>query len=236
MPETKRFYYFTTAKYALKAVKDHQLKATELNKANDPYEMLPFQLKSAHDDKIAQLVRDDFATFMKMICFSTTFNNPALWGLYSDKCKGVCLGFDIDVYGTDEEMDPVLNIRKVNYKTTRPEMEDFGFESSSGMPVNTTGETYKIFYVKSHHWEHEQEWRLMGFVNSLKLDVTSGLYFFPFSDRLKLRDILIGFRCEEQDIESRFDRLIADDRYPHPKPRIVPTRPSRSAFEIEKAT
>ena len=236
MPETNRFYYFTTAKYALEAVKNHQLKAAELNKANDPYETLPFQLKNAHDDKIAQLVRDDFATLMKMICFSKTFTNPSLWGHYADKCRGVCLGFDIEVYSDDEDIDPILNMRRVEYKKNRPEMEDFGFDNSSGIPVNTEGKTYTIFYVKSHHWEHEQEWRLMGIANSLKLDASSGLYFFPFADRLKLREILIGFRCEQQNIASRFDQLIADDRYLHPKPRIISTRPSRSAFEIEKAT
>ena len=235
MSETKQFYYFTLTKYALEAVRNRQLKATELNKANDPYELLPFQLNDGNFDVIAQRVRDDFTKYIKMVCFSKTYKNPSLWGHYADKCKGVCLGFDIEVYKDDEDIDPVLNIRKIKYKKNRPDMLEFGFDKSSGMPVNTKGMTYTIFYVKSHHWEHEKEWRLMGIADSLKLDST-GMYFFPFADRLKLREILIGFRCEEEDIERSFERLIADDRYPDPKPEIIRTRPSASSFKIKKAT
>ena len=236
MPETKQFYYFTLTKYALEAVRNRQLKATELNKANDPYEMLPFQLNDGNDNVIAQRVRDDFSKFFKMVCFSETYKNPSLWGHYADKCKGVCLGFDIEIYKDNEDIDPVLNIRKVKYKKNRSDMHEFGFDNSSGMPVNTKGKTYTIFYVKSHHWEHEKEWRLLDFSENLILNPITGLYFFPFADRLRLREILIGFRCEEENMEHRFKRLIDTDKYPDPKPEIISTRLSRSTFEIEKAT
>ena len=77
MPETKQFYYFTLTKYALEAVRNRHLKATELNKANDPYEMLPFQLNDSNDDAIAQMVRDDFSKIIKIVCFSKTYKNPS---------------------------------------------------------------------------------------------------------------------------------------------------------------
>ena len=93
-----------------------------------------------------------------------------------------------------------------------------------------------MFYVKSHHWQHEKEWRLLSAEEKLLLDSITGLYFFPFADRLILREILIGFRCEEENIERRFERLIDDDNYYDPKPNIIPTRLSRAAFEIEKVT
>ena len=236
MPETKRFYYFTLTKYALEAVRDRQLKATELNKANDPYEMLPFQLNDGNDNVIAQMVKDDLSQMLKIVCFSETYKNPSLWGHYADKCKGVCLGFDIEIYKDDEDIDPVSNIRKIKYNKTRTDMHEFGFDNSSGMMVNTEGKTYTIFYVKSHHWEHEKEWRLMDIADRLKLDSITGMYFFPFANRLKLREMLIGFRCEEKNIERRFERLIDDSKYPDPKPKIISTRLSRSAFEIEKVT
>ena len=232
MPETKQFYYFTPTKYALEAVKDRQLKAAELNKANDPYEMLPFQLNDSNADMIAQGVRDDFSKIIKMVCFSKTYKNPSLWGHYADKCKGICLCFDIDIHDDAN----IGEIKNVEYKNYRPDMSELGFEYINGVPSNTGGKTRIIFYVKSHHWEHEKEWRLLDFSENLILNPITGLYFFPFADRLRLREILIGFRCEEENMEHRFKRLIDTDKYPDPKPEIISTRLSRSAFEIEKAT
>ena len=68
----------------------------------------------------------------------------------------------------------------------------------------------------------------------LDLDPITGLYFFPFSPQLELREILIGFRYEEENIKRRLERLTAE--YPDPKPEIIFTRISSSTFDIEKVT
>ena len=91
-------------------------------------------------------------------------------------------------------------------------------------------------YAQSIRWEHEEEWRIGAQEKTLELDPTTGLYFYPFKNQLKLREILIGVRCEEENIERRFERLIDDDKYPDPKPEIIRTRLSSSSFKIEKAT
>ena len=44
MPKTEQFYYFTSTKYALEAIKKRRLKAAELDKTNDPYELLGFSI------------------------------------------------------------------------------------------------------------------------------------------------------------------------------------------------
>ena len=66
--------------------------------------------------------------------------------------------------------------------------------------------------------------------DGLELDPMTGLYFFPFSGGLELREILIGFCCEERDMKQRIERLIAE--YTDPKPAVFFTRPSISTFDF----
>ena len=88
--------------------------------------------------------------------------------------------------------------------------------------------------VKSCHWEGEKEWRMWGNKADLEFDSTTKLYYFPFSDSLKLREILIGPYCVKHDIYEELERLTAD--YPDPKPEIIFTGLSSFTFEIEKVT
>ena len=43
MPESETLYHFLSTKYALKAVRDRRLKATELDNTNDLFECFPYQ-------------------------------------------------------------------------------------------------------------------------------------------------------------------------------------------------
>ena len=160
MPETKQFYYFTSTKYALEAVKDRQLKAAELDKTNDPYELFGFRLDSlisnehkiSNEEKLAlaEEMADDFkndvSKIMKMVCLSKTYKEPSLWGHYADRCKGVCLGFDINVYG-DPEKDI---IEEVNYGKDREGLNYFGWYLSDGrFRPPKEFQNNNIFYYKS---------------------------------------------------------------------------------------
>jgi hypothetical protein len=45
--------------------------------------------------------RTTWAATHGMLCFSSDWSDPVIWAHYSDKHRGVCLGFEIpDVYGT----------------------------------------------------------------------------------------------------------------------------------------
>ena len=142
----------------------------------------------------------------------------------------------MDVYG-DSEKDI---IEEVQYGEDRKDLNYFGWSivDEEWRPPKKYQKN-NILYYKSIRWKHENEWRIGAHESTLELDPTTGLYFYPFQDQLKFRKILIGFRCEEENIERRFERLINDDdKYPNPKPEIFSTRPSSSTFEIEikKAT
>ena len=119
----------------------------------------------------------------------------------------------------------------MEYLEDKLDMSEFGFHYRDGTLKYTEERKHNIRHCKSHHWKHEEEWRIWEAEKNLKLDPITGLYFFPLGNLLKLREILIGFRCKDENIRRRFE--IATEGYPDPKPEIFFTRPSSSAFEIE---
>ena len=130
--------------------------------------------------------------------------------------------------------------QKVKYYKKRQEMSEFNISYVNGEYLFGApgSKAYEMAFSKSRHWKHEKEWRVCEQADRLKLDPATGLYFFPFGNWLKLREILIGFRCEEKNIERRFKTLITQDPDtgdPDP-PEIVRTRRSPTTFAIEKAT
>ena len=143
MPEPELFYYFTPTKYALEAVKNHRLKAAELDKANNPYELMPIRWDNPTDEQISQRVKSDLSQVLKMICFSKTYKDPSLWGHYANRCKGICLGFDIKTL-KGEGIDPIDNIREVTYEEEKKDMSEFGFRFIGGIPFNTEGKTHTM--------------------------------------------------------------------------------------------
>ena len=235
MSKPERFYYFTPTKYALEGVKDLRLKAAELDKANDPYELMPLRSNSADEDEKFMELKDTFVKEMKMICFSATYHDPSLWGHYASKCKGICLGFELN-YDTNIHRSILSGIQYVEEKL---DMREFGIDYlHDELRIIDNEKARKMLNYKSYHWKHEKEWRMWLPVELLELDSITGLYFFHFVNHLKLREILIGFRCEEENIESRFERLVArysDAGDPDP-PEIVRTRLSPTTFAIEKTT
>ena len=219
-----KLYHFTPTKYALKAIRDRRLKATELDKANDPFELWSYRRET--QESFQEYARCRIARDWTMLCLSKTYKNPLLWGHYADRCKGICLGFDVVV--DDEDLVP--RVIEMDYKSSRVEMgyEPRGIGSRASLlpPGLSSG------LVKFRDWEHEEEWRMWGNRADLDLCPITGLYFFPFKDRLTLREILVGPRYEEENIRRRLETLTAD--YPDSKPEIIFTCRSSSAFEIEK--
>ena len=186
MPNVERFYYFTRTKYALEAVRNRELKVAELNKANDPFEFLVIRFNYEKEGTWFEEYKNNVSHSMKMICLSKTFKDPSLWGHHADYCKGICLGFDIQVH-EDPDQSP---IRKVQYVNCRQDMSKFGFQYVDDYLQPIGDEGYKIMFFKSHHWKHEEEWRIWQFEERLRLDSTTGLYFLPFKPHLELREIL----------------------------------------------
>lgn len=215
---TRRLYHYTPAQWALKAIRDHRLKATEPDNSNDLFEIFPYQWDTYEERETAEYFRRRMSQgdslSGRILCFSKTCTSPLLWGHYAEKGRGICLGFDVsEAYPVKYKCDRVRSGSKICHEDTDPLSE---------MPR---------LLVKSWHWRHEEEWRIWGNIDNLELCPITGSHYFPFGGRLKLAEILIGPRCEEENIRRRLETLTVDY---DPKPDIVLMDLSRSKFSIER--
>ena len=230
MTGTKRLYHFMHAGHALQAIERRRLKAADLDKVNDPFECLTISLRSREEEQSFFEFHEYLANMFCLVCFSEIYCDPLLWGHYANRFKGICLGFDIEHYN-----DPEKNhVTKVEYIKDRIDVSEIGLKFVNGglMEIDNS-KISSILYIKSYNWEYEMEWRI--FDERTETDPVSGLRFISFGSRLKLREILVGFRCAEEnpDIKSRLDKLVT--AYLPDPPEIFLTQRSLSAFEIEKS-
>lgn len=228
-----RLYHFMPAKYALKAIVGRRLKVANLDEVNDPYESLAVGFKShKHQEGFLNVIRHHMAKTFGIICFSEMYNDPLLWSHYADRCKGICLGFDVIRILNNNTNSFIM---KVEYEQERFDHNDMGFtfRSMTDMSINRDSLS-QLITTKHCTWKYEEESRLIIPRQSLDEDPITELLFFPFGNHMELREILIGFRCTEKNIESRLDKLVAG--YSPDPPKVFLTRRSSSKFEIEKVS
>ena len=235
MPETKCLYHFTKANYALQAIEERRLKIANLDKANDPYEVLAIALPGRELEKGFLKLQKTIADKYGVVCFSETYKNPALWGHYADKYEGICLGYNVTL--TDE-------FRKVSYEPRRLPMEKFTdlvrllqndvesrrfvekFYNNSFQRARD--QLLDLLHTKSYDWKYEEEWRAWA-----RKEFNDDKWYFAELKQYELSEILIGFRCPKQSkIKSQIRRLIT--KYPDPPPKIFLTQRSLSTYEIKR--
>ncbi|EOZ1376038.1 MULTISPECIES: DUF2971 domain-containing protein [Enterobacteriaceae] len=173
--DTMRVYYLTNAEYAISNIALKRIKVSRYQDLNDPFELLAADLSDKNVRKELRKIKRKIEDEQGIICFSTTWDNPLLWGHYADKHRGIALGFDI----------PKSMLQKVEYEK---DLSKVTLEKCSD-------EIYikKLSLTKFEHWKYENEYRLHI---DLKLESEdSGLYFKYFSNDLKLREVILGVKC-----------------------------------------
>ena len=222
---TKRLFHFTCTKWALTAIRDRRLKGAQLDNTNDVFDLLPF--REDPQNSFQEYSRWRSAPDWIMLCLSATCTNPLLWGHYADKGKGMCLGFDVIVDRGRGSLVPAFI--EVDYKTDRIKT---GYEHPQlGGRLSLLNPSLAYGVVKNSGWEYEKEWRTWRRIEGEPQDPVTRLHYFPFDGGMTLREILVGPRCEDDDIKSRIERLTADY---DPKPQISSTRLSSFDFRIER--
>lgn len=163
-------------------MKERRLKCAQINDLNDPFDICA--VHSLHYHELVERLKIWFAEHNGINCFSKSWNNPLMWAYYSDKHKGLCLGFDI----------PDELVCEVNYTAELPSADEFFHElSTSKNPLtNYIGEfKTKFMLTKSSDWSHEEEYR--AFLN-LENTETDGNYYINFSDQLKPKEVILGVK------------------------------------------
>ena len=169
-------YKFLSLQYGLKSLYERRLRRTRINELNDPFELRPYDLSNP-DDRLAFLrYRDEMSQRFGMMCFSADWCNPVIWAHYSDKHRGLCLGFNIH--------EGEARTQKVEYITAPlPFPQDF-LSLDLEQKLRISGQ---VLCTKYRHWEYEKEIRTWTDLEE---------EFFDFCDMLQLAEVIVGAECK----------------------------------------
>lgn len=203
-----RLYHFTSEKYGLLALEQRRLKIARIDELNDPFELLGWNLRDKDvRAKLRRWKRDRNAEF-GMLCFSRKWSHPLLWGHYADKHKGMAIGFDVP---DDDSYSPV------DYHPKR-------FPISLNSPFGES-DLKRLLMSKFTAWRYETEYRC--FLRLSGRTPEGGLYFEPFSDRLKVAEVIIGDRCGIS--RTRLAEALGPD---HAHVKSFKARPAFGSFTV----
>jgi hypothetical protein len=170
-----RAYKFLNEHFGLKSLSEKRIKISEIHELNDPFELIPFNLKEPKYRKAMLHMRDQLAANGRgLLCFSATWRDPVVWAHYSDKHKGICLGFEIP--------DGKSLYRRVRYEPKRlPFPKD----------LHVSADARDMLFIKYSNWAYEQEVRVW-----IQLPTADdGLYFCDFDDTIQLKEVIVGAKC-----------------------------------------
>jgi hypothetical protein len=172
-----RLYHFLNRQYGIEGIQKRRLKVARIDELNDPFEFSGVNFKDSQLREAFRKMKTGMSQERGLLCFSAKWNNPVMWSHYADKHRGLCLGFDV----ADVSVGPVF------YSGRRLAVELEKLRA----PRNLSPEYVReILFTKYKHWKYENEYR--GFVTLDEADVSTGLYFAEFSDRLVLRQVIVG--------------------------------------------
>lgn len=219
-PSFIRVYHLTSVEYGISSVALSRLKVTRPSEANDPFELFSINTHKHEIRRLLHSFKDSQNSKIGLLCFSSNWTDPLLWSHYASKHKGICLGFDL------RRGNEVLS---VVYEKKRHRLKSGTNEDDSSISLELQN---RLFQTKYEGWSYEQEIRRI--VDLSKAQQENGLYFLPFDDDLRLREIILGARNElslesiraltkstnegvavfKTRLERRGYRIVADGRYP----------------------
>jgi hypothetical protein len=171
-----RAYHLLSPDHALSNIALKRIKVAMVGDLNDPFELLSVTSAIPANREAFLQHKRAFARDNGLLCFGKSWNSPVLWSHYGAKHRGMALGFDI----ADDCQLPVDYIeKKIVFDGSVAPDEAF---------------VRNLFRTKFVHWRYEDEIRM--FVRVDHNTVEHGLYFYDFSERLRLREVIIGPLCE----------------------------------------
>jgi hypothetical protein len=173
-----RAYKFLNQQYGLKSLNERRLRRTRISELNDPFELRPYDLTRPSDRLAFLSSRDELSQRFGLLCFSAAWSDPVIWAHYSDKHRGLCLGFEIP-----SEVERAQTKRVDYIPEPLPFPADFlrlGVEQKLAIVT-------KMIFTKFRHWEYEHEIRTWTDLEE---------EFFDFCEMLPLTEVIIGAECK----------------------------------------
>lgn len=132
--------------YSLKNLKAGKVSFAHISCFNDPCEIallpdeIPFDTTNSDMKYLYEL-------FIRVFCFSTTFQNPLMWGHYGNSHKGFCVGYDLNDILNIPEYKENLRFKEITYTDIIPSLSNEEIDRGEAL------------YYKSSDWEKENEFR-----------------------------------------------------------------------------
>jgi hypothetical protein len=212
-----RVYKFLDKKYGLKSLCEKRLKLSHLDDLNDPFELAPFNLTDPSRRQAFLKTKKDLAETKGILCFSSDWCDPVIWAHYSDKHRGLCLGFEIPDIKTDDTESESAHVAYIKDPLHFPSDFD-GLEESERYQI-----VKKILFTKFKHWAYEKEIR-QWFCLEIEEE---GLYFKEFNIKMQLVEVIVGARYDLTASELRAQGQLSDG---------VTIRKARAAYDQFKMT
>jgi hypothetical protein len=170
-----RVYKFLNEYFGLKSLSAKRIKISEIHELNDPFELIPFDLGDRRHRAAMLRTRDQLAADgIGILCFSAAWHDPVIWAHYSDKHKGICLGFEIPD-------------NKDLYRLVRYEPKRLPFPRD----LDTSADARDILFIKYSNRAYEQEVRVCIHLPQAE----NGLYFCDFDETMQLKEVIVGANC-----------------------------------------
>lgn len=183
-----RLYHICSTEHAKSNLENSRLKIACFQDLNDPFE---FRALVFRDSAVRTMVKEfgnSFGRSTGLLCFSEDWTSPVMWSHYGQSHSGVCLGFDV----------PRWAVRKVSYKAKLLKMELPAEET----PMAISPQMQRLLVrTKCREWAYERERRM--FVPLAQAVEHENLQFRHFDDRLRLREVILGPKCQFDLLEMR---------------------------------
>ncbi|OAI23909.1 DUF2971 domain-containing protein [Methylomonas koyamae] len=174
-----RVFYLTGAQYGISNIALRRIKVSRFSELNDPFELLGVNLSDKAKRAAFRKTKEELDESKGLICFTRSWKNPVLWGHYAEKHTGIALGLDIP----DHLLVPVIYSKR---------LLDVDLHIKSGKPPKELVD--RLIRTKFYDWKYESEVRL--FVGLDHKTAEGGRYFFPFSDEVRLAEVILGPKCD----------------------------------------
>ena len=170
------YYQFLSSRNAITDLERRMTKVSRIKAVNDLFELQPYLRLDKDERRQLGKIRTKVADTYGMVCFSTNWQEPIMWGHYADCNKGIVLGFEV--------VSNRFTIKEVKYPSERKKI------SLDPKTVRPSEYIEAVGLIKYKGWSYEKEHRFF-----VKLDdciCIEGNYFLKFGDDLKLRKVIIG--------------------------------------------
>ena len=146
------YHYYSAAQnekgdnYSLKNLKAGKVSFAHISCFNDPCEIalspdeIPFDTTNSDMKYLYEL-------YIRVFCFSKTFQNPLMWGHYGNSHKGFCVGYDYNDILNIPEYKGNLRFKEITYADAIPTLSNEEINSGEAL------------YYKSSDWKKENEFR-----------------------------------------------------------------------------